>query len=48
MEILAFVPGTMRFVFGPSVLVKVSNLEDKPEAAGVLGWLGLRAVRGML
>jgi hypothetical protein len=48
MEILAFVPGTMRFVFGLSVPVKASNLEDKPKAAGVLGWRGLRAVRGML
>lgn len=48
MEMLAFVPGTMRFVFGLSAPVKASNLEDKPEAAGVPGWLGLRAVRGML
>lgn len=36
MEILVFVPGTMRFVFGLSAPVKVSNLEDKPKAAGML------------
>ena len=48
MDMLAFVPGTMRFVLGVSAPVKVSNFEDKPKAAGVLGWLGLCAVRGML